>query len=95
MTKKKRAAGKAPRAARKPPPSIRESKRLSGGGSLVIYPRGVQQMLGISLPTRWRMEQQGRLPKRDFFVNGVAVGWRPATLEAAFAGKQAPEQSAA
>jgi predicted DNA-binding transcriptional regulator AlpA len=75
---------------RKPP---RKPKQIRSGGTAVVYPRGVQEMLGISLPTRWRMEKQGRLPKRDFFVNRVAVGWRRATLEAAFAGQ--PEQSAA
>ena len=59
------------------------------GGSAVVYPRGVQQRLGISAVTRWRMEREGRLPPRDFFVGGVAVGWRPETLEAAGRGDAA------
>jgi predicted DNA-binding transcriptional regulator AlpA len=52
----------------------------------VVYPGGLQKMLGVSLATRWRWERDGRLPPRDFFIGGVAVGWRPQTLEAAFAG---------
>jgi hypothetical protein len=91
MAKKKHAARKA-RTARKPNPPRKQWPR-SGTG--VIYPIGAQEMLGVSPATRWRMENEGRLPPRDFFVDGVAVGWRPATLEAAFAGKQPPEQSAA
>jgi predicted DNA-binding transcriptional regulator AlpA len=38
---------------------------------------------GISAPTRWRWEKDGKLPRRDVFVGGVAVGWRPSTIETA------------
>jgi predicted DNA-binding transcriptional regulator AlpA len=71
----------------------RKTKRKSGaprvGGTAVVYPRGVQQRLGISSVTRWRMERDGRLPARDFHVAGVAVGWRPETLAAAERGPAA------
>src|ERR1700733_4546778 len=75
MAKKKRAARKAKTA--------RKANRYPRSGTGVIYPVGVQEQLGVSAPTRWRMEKDGRLPPRDFFVGGVAVGWRPPTLEAA------------
>ena len=64
----------------------RKAKRPRTGGTNVIYPAGVQQQLGISLATRWRWERDGKLPPRDYFVAGVAVGWRPETLEAASRG---------
>ena len=49
-----------------------------------MRPKGVEVQLGISPPTRWRMERDGRLPPRDFFIGGIAVGWKPTTLAAAF-----------
>jgi hypothetical protein len=36
------------------------------------------------------MERDGRLPPRDFFIGGVAVGWRPETIEAAERGGKLP-----
>jgi len=27
------------------------------------------------------MEKDGRLPPRDFFIGGIAVGWKPPTIE--------------
>ena len=69
-------------------------KRARPGGTHVIYPRGVEQRLGISDTTRWRWERTGRLPPRDVYVGGVAVGWRPATLEAAENGAGAAELGA-
>jgi predicted DNA-binding transcriptional regulator AlpA len=55
-------------------------------GTDVIWPRGLEARYGISPPTRWRWERDGRLPKRDVFVGEAAVGWRPATLDAAMSG---------
>jgi len=52
------------------------------GGSLVIWPKGLEQQLGISAPTRWRWERDGKLPKRDVSIGGRR-GWKPATIEAA------------
>jgi predicted DNA-binding transcriptional regulator AlpA len=49
----------------------------------VIYPQGVEQILDVSKPTRWRMEREGRLPARDVFIGGVAVGWKPETIDRA------------
>ena len=63
---------------------IRGPKRRRVGGSRVVYPRGIEEQLGVSDVTRWRMERDGRLPARDFYIAGVAVGWRPETLQAAF-----------
>ncbi len=64
-------------------------KKLTGkkkgprAGTAVIWPGGVQERYGVSHITRWRMERDGRLPPRDFFIGGVAVGWRPETLAVA------------
>lgn len=65
-------------------------KRMRSAGSGCIWPLGVQQRFGISAPTRWRWERLGLLPRRDVYVGGRAVGWRPETLEAAERGPQAP-----
>lgn len=61
----------------------RAPKRRRTGGTRVVYPRGIEERLGVSTPTRWRMERDGRLPPRDVYIGGKAVGWRPETLEAA------------
>ena len=55
-----------------------------GCSPIVVYPHVVQAQLGVSAVTRWRMEKDGRLPARDFFLNGEPVGWKPDTLQAAF-----------
>jgi hypothetical protein len=52
-------------------------------GTAVVWPAGVRERYGISAPTLWRWEKQGRLPPRDVYVGKKAVGWRPSTLEAA------------
>jgi predicted DNA-binding transcriptional regulator AlpA len=65
------------------PKKQRKTKKPRLGGSHVVYPRGLEARLGISAPTRWRMERDRRLPPRDVYVGGTAVGWRPATLDAA------------
>jgi len=54
-----------------------------------VYPRGIEERLGVSTPTRWRMERDGRLPPRDVYIGKKAVGWRPETLEAAERGQSA------
>ena len=48
----------------------------------VLYPRDVETRHDISSVTRWRRERSGRLPARDFYVGGRAVGWHVATIEA-------------
>ncbi len=60
-----------------------------------LYPRHLEQIYGISQPTRHRWEEKGLLPKRDVFLNGLPVGWRPATIEAARRGETVSESSAA
>lgn len=64
---------------------VRAPKRPRLEGTSVVYPIGLEKQLGVSSPTRWRMEKDGRLPKRDFLIGGKPVGWRPETLQAAFA----------
>jgi hypothetical protein len=64
----------------------RRKKRRRFLGTAVVYPVGVEQKLGCSKNTRRRMERDGRLPPRDFFIGGKAIGWRPDTLATAFAG---------
>lgn len=68
----------------------RKLKQPRTGGTAVVYPRGVEQQLGVSAVTRWRMERDGRLPPRDFFIGPQPVGWKPATLQAAFDGTGPP-----
>jgi predicted DNA-binding transcriptional regulator AlpA len=48
----------------------------------VLWPAAVQSRYGITRPTRWRWERQGRLPARDVNVGGK-TGWRRETIEAA------------
>lgn len=61
----------------------RKKKRPAVGGTELITPRGLEVRYGWSAPTRWRAERDGKLPKRDVYIGGKAVGWRPGTLEAA------------
>jgi predicted DNA-binding transcriptional regulator AlpA len=55
----------------------------------LIWPSELEGRYGISTPTRWRWERDGKLPKRDVKVGGVLVGWRPETLDAAERGTAA------
>jgi hypothetical protein len=73
----------------RPKQQERKAKRPRVGGTAVVYPRGLEEQLGVTSVTRWRMEYDGRLPARDFFIGGEAVGWRPSTLAAAFGPTQA------
>lgn len=57
--------------------------RVRGHGTRCIWPRGMAERFGVSDVTIWRWEKAGRLPPRDVFLGGVAIGWRPETLEAA------------
>jgi hypothetical protein len=60
-------------------------------GTAVIWPKGLEVRYGISPATRWRWERSdpSQLPKRDVFVGGIAVGWKPETLEKAERGDSA------
>lgn len=55
-------------------------------GEAVVWPKGLEARYGISAPTRWRWEKDGKLPPRDVHVGG-RTGWKPATLEAAEASR--------
>ncbi len=50
-------------------------------GSAVIWPAGLEAMLGISPWVRWSWERKGKLPPRDVCIAGKK-GWRPETLQA-------------
>jgi len=65
----------------------RAQKHLRAGGSRCIWPRGLRDRYGVSGPTLWRWERAGKLPKRDVFVGGRPVGWRPETIERAERGE--------
>jgi len=58
------------------------ARRKTRDGTHVIYPPGLATRWGVSRPTLWRWEKVGRIPRRDFFIGGEAVGWRPETIEA-------------
>jgi predicted DNA-binding transcriptional regulator AlpA len=55
----------------------------------VLWPTNVQEMYGVTGPTRWRWERDGKLPPRDVYVGGKAVAWYRTTIEAAARGPQA------
>jgi predicted DNA-binding transcriptional regulator AlpA len=61
---------------------IPKAKSSSKHGSHVVWPRGLEDRYGISAPTRWRWERDGKLPKRDINVGGK-TGWKPSTLDTA------------
>jgi predicted DNA-binding transcriptional regulator AlpA len=67
----------------------RQPKRTRSAGTRCIWPNGAEQRYGISAVTRWRWEKDGKLPARDVYIGGRAVGWRPETLEAAERGNSA------
>lgn len=56
---------------------------------IVWRPVDVETLLNVSAVTRWRMERDGRLPARDFFLDDKPIGWYPQTLTAAFAPRAA------
>lgn len=58
-------------------------RRAPATGTAIVWPSGVELRYDISRPTRWRWEKEHRLPPRDVFLAGKAVGWRPSTLDAA------------
>ncbi len=69
----------------KPP----RGKKIRPDGTACIKPRGLETRLGISPPTRWRLEKSGQLPPRDVYIGDRAIGWRPETLERAERGPRA------
>lgn len=54
----------------------------------VLWPTMLETRYGISRPTRWRWEKEGKLPKRDVNIAGK-TGWHPSTIEAAESGAAA------
>ena len=73
----------------------RKARHCRTSGTAVVWPSGVEQRYGISGPTRWRWERAGKLPPRDVYIGGVAVGWRPATLDRFESGGDIPSPAAA
>jgi hypothetical protein len=68
---------------------LRAPKSPRERGTACIWPRGIELMYGITPPTRRRWEGNRRLPPRDFYIAGQAVGWKPETIAAAQAGEVA------
>jgi predicted DNA-binding transcriptional regulator AlpA len=56
--------------------------------SQIVRPVDVSNAYGVCGVTRWRWEKTGRLPPRDAYLNGEAVGWKRETIEAVMAGKR-------
>lgn len=54
-----------------------------------LYPHELEHRWGRGSVTIWRMQRDGRLPPRDWFIGGKAVGWRISTIEALESGKAA------
>lgn len=65
-------------------------KHIRTAGTHCVWPLGVERMFGISGCTRWRWERLGKLPPRDYFVAGEAVGWHVETLNRAARGQPTP-----
>jgi len=70
-------------------PPQHKRKRARTVGTRCIWPSGLRDRYGVSAPTLWRWERAGKLPTRDVFVGGRAVGWRPETIERAERGEVA------
>lgn len=66
----------------------RAPKRPRAAGTGIIWPRGLRDRYGVSGVTIWRWQRAGRLPARDAFLNGVAVGWKPSTIDAVMRGEK-------
>ena len=62
-------------------------KQVRAFGTRCIWPRGLRDRYGVSAPTLWRWERAGKLPKRDVFLGGRPIGWRPETIERAERGE--------
>jgi predicted DNA-binding transcriptional regulator AlpA len=71
---------------RKPKKAGQKARRGPRSGTAVIWPQGLMERWGIGAVTIWRMERDGRLPPRDFFIAKKPVGWRIATITAIEAG---------
>lgn len=57
-------------------------------GTHVIWPAGLEEILGLSAVTRWRWERDGRLPRRDISIAG-RTGWKRETIEGILQGATA------
>lgn len=49
--------------------------------TLVISPKELQEELGVSRTTLWRLRRNNHLPK-EVHVGGQFLGWRRASIEA-------------
>jgi hypothetical protein len=67
----------------------RKSNKVRTAGSAIVWPSGLELMYDVSSETRRRWERAGLLPKRDAFLAGQPIGWRPETLAAAMSGNLA------
>jgi predicted DNA-binding transcriptional regulator AlpA len=65
------------------PAAKRPDRRTRGaprGGTAVVWPPGLREMLGISEPTLWRWRRAGKIPAPDVRI-GDREGWRRATID--------------
>lgn len=61
-------------------------RRAKLRGTYVIWRAGLCQRYGITHVSLWRWEKAGKLPPRDVFIGGRALGWRLETILRAEAG---------
>jgi predicted DNA-binding transcriptional regulator AlpA len=66
----------------------RNCRRAPRSGTRVVWPAGLEEMFGISAPTRWRWERDKKLPPRDVHL-GTRSGWRLETIERLLNGQAA------
>jgi len=67
----------------------RKRNTVRSVGAAIVWPSGLELLYDVSAETRRRWERAGLLPKRDAFVGGQPIGWRPETLAAAMSGNVA------
>lgn len=81
---------KQPRTAKQRRERAMEGRMLPAtpGGLQIVRERERQQMMGISRVTMWRLEQEGKAPKR-VQIGENSVGWLRHEIEAWIKGKAA------
>jgi hypothetical protein len=68
-------------------PRAEKNAAKNAAAKVVVWPCDLERRYGISVSARYCWERDHKLPARDFFVGGEAVGWHLATIEAAERGQ--------